>query len=131
LIDDEDYDYLNQFKWFAMKCRNTSYVYKSNKEGKFISMHRTIMNFPDKKQVDHLDHNGLNNQKENLRIVTNRVNGLNRVKNKNKFGFPGVRECGNRFASQMYLNGKHTTLGIYDTPLEAHNRYMDEFNKIQ
>ena len=73
LVDDEDFEYLNQWKWCAIKSRKTYYttrtIYIPCKMT--VIMHRIIMNTPLDMTVDHIDHNGLNNQKYNLRICTN------------------------------------------------------------
>ena len=82
LVDDEDYDYLNQWKWYADKTGKTCYARRTQRCGngfKRIMMHRVIMKTPRDLQVDHIDHNGLNNQKQNMRNVNNRQNGTNRT----------------------------------------------------
>ena len=81
LVDDEDYEYLNQFKWYVFKKGHTYYVARQksiNGVTKTILMHRLIINTPNNMMTDHIDHNGLNNQKYNLRICTNGQNLMNR-----------------------------------------------------
>lgn len=93
LVDDEDYDCLNKFTWHAQKHRNTFYVIRTSsiwsKEYKLklkhtcrksILIHRVLLNAKDGEQIDHIDGNGLNNQKENLRICNNSQNAMNKVK---------------------------------------------------
>jgi hypothetical protein len=81
LVDDEDFDYLNQWKWFAHKQKKTYYagrnIFISNKF-KTIHMHRVIMKTPDNMEVDHCDFNGLNCQKSNMRNCTHQQNSWNR-----------------------------------------------------
>lgn len=83
LVDDEDYDYLIQWKWrahtasggfVAIRGTRTRGIYKT------IYMHRIIMNTSEYKEVDHIDHDGLNNQKNNLRNCTHQQNNFNRTK---------------------------------------------------
>ena len=65
-VDDEDFEYLNQFKWYAKKSRNTYYVTRGAFNGKNMSsiyMHREVMKTPKGTLVDHIDHDGLNCQK--------------------------------------------------------------------
>ena len=81
LIDDEDFEYLNQFKWYAMKTKHNDYVSRDeviNGVSTRILMHRLIMKTPVGVMTDHIDHNGLNNQKHNLRLCTNGQNLMNR-----------------------------------------------------
>ena len=86
LVDDEDYEMVSKYKWQESKAiRNgkyyTSYALGktcgSNKTRKTISMHRLIMNTPPHLVVDHINHNGLDNRKENLRNVTQGENQRN------------------------------------------------------
>jgi hypothetical protein len=85
LVDDEDYDYLNQWKWYAYKVKygyyaaRTSYI---NSKKKMIFMHRIILNTSNGILVDHINHNGLDNQRLNLRNCTKSQN----ARNKNPYG---------------------------------------------
>lgn len=81
LVDDDVFEYLNNWRWRIMKGRNTEYAVRSEKRKAkriLIYMHRVIMNPSRKKQVDHIDQNGLNNQRNNMRICTLQENHLNR-----------------------------------------------------
>lgn len=77
LIDDADYDMINKHKWCAVKYRHYVYaVRKVNK--KMVPMHRIILNIADPKVfVDHKDGNGINNQRNNIRICSNAQNQHN------------------------------------------------------
>ena len=74
LVDDEDYDFLNQWKWSLLPNRNNNYAIRGEKKNgrhKTILMHREILRYHDTINIiDHIDRNGLNNQRSNLRIVT-------------------------------------------------------------
>lgn len=86
-VDDEDYDYLNQFKWCFLDkgcgyARRTSYL--GSLQAGSILMHRVIMNAPKGMEVDHINGDGLDNRKINFRIVTHSINTKNRTRvNKN------------------------------------------------
>ena len=72
LIDDEDYEKVKQYKWCVYKTYNTFYSIRHIRidgKGTTQSLHRFIMGLEkgDKRVIDHLDGNGLNNQKANLR----------------------------------------------------------------
>ena len=81
LVDDEDFKYINQFKWHAEKRKKTYYAARNvsiKKMHKKILMHRLIMNTPEEMETDHWNKNGLDNQRHNLRICTHGQNGMNK-----------------------------------------------------
>lgn len=83
-VDNEDYKYLNQFKWYVMKSGLTFYAARKvtsleTKILKSFQMHRVILNTPDNLYVDHIDHNGLNNQRSNIRNCTRSENTRNKT----------------------------------------------------
>lgn len=87
LVDDEDFDYLNQWKWCVIspsgKGPTKKYYAFRKMHGKNVYMHRLILN-PDKNVVtDHIDSDGLNNQRYNLRKVTYKQNRQNARGNAN------------------------------------------------
>lgn len=78
LVDEDDFIFLIQHKWHTKKSGNNYYAggwfaEKNGSERHLVMMHRKIMglNYGDKEQVDHINHNGLDNRKCNLRICTN------------------------------------------------------------
>ena len=83
LVDDEDFDFLNQWKWCAHKDGNNFYAvrvdYSNGRANKkFLSMHRVLLGLTDPKIFpDHKDGDGLNNQRYNLRIATPSQNVIN------------------------------------------------------
>jgi len=86
LLDDEDYEWVSKHKWYLLKDysrkREAFYAYRSVKQpdGKYKSvyLHREIMNTPKGLLTDHLNGNGLDNRRANLRVCTNRENQINR-----------------------------------------------------
>lgn len=95
MVDDEYYDELSKYKWYARKDLHTYYAQRKEKQSdgkwKIIHMHRVILNTPIGLKTDHIDRNGLNNQRINLRIVTHQENMMNMRKRKdNTSGETGV-----------------------------------------
>lgn len=143
LVDDEDYEYLNRFKWYAAKTLHAWYATRCvRKQGGYIRyhMHRVIMSTTDGLVVDHKDHNGLNNQKSNLRNCTVSQNafnsfakgeikykGVSRVSltQKKIFSDGVVREYKNTivFKSFIRIDKKPKYLGKYKTPEDAAEAY--------
>jgi len=76
LVDDEDFEWLNQFKWCA-NLKKVKYWY-AMKNNPYIQMHRLIMGSTSGISIDHKDGNGLNNQRSNLRFATHSQNMRNR-----------------------------------------------------
>lgn len=82
IVDDADFDFLNQWKWFF---HSEGYAVRDKMENyrkKSILMHRFIMNPSKGLIVDHINGNRLDNRKENLRLCTHRQNQMNRIKRK-------------------------------------------------
>lgn len=128
LVDDEDYEWLNQFTWFTTRSRDAFYASRRERgvKNKKVKMHRMIMKTPVHLQVDHIDHNGLNNQKSNLRNCTNSQNHMNE-KPKRNAKYKGVQHCVKKYKnsvyksiqSKIYVNGKSITLGTFKTERDA------------
>ena len=130
LVDDEDYGKLNQYNWFADKSKNTYYAVRketvSHKKRKKIRMHQMLIDCPDGYVVDHIDGNGLNNQKENLRAVTIGQNQQNRHVKKTSV-YPGVSwvKSLNKWTARHQVNGKLRYLGVYSDEVLAFKAYYD------
>jgi hypothetical protein len=126
LVDNEDYERLNQLTWHAFKHRNTWYAIHSTWPKITIRMHRMIMNAPKDIQVDHKNGNGLDNRKKNLRFATHIENMQNRRKSKiNTSGYKGVHWNKQRGVYQAYImaNKKHIYLGAFPTAKQAARAY--------
>lgn len=120
LVDDEDYDQLSQYTWKASRKGNTVYAERSRK-----LMHREIMNALPNMEVDHIDGNGLNNTRSNLRLCSHAENLRNqKMAKSNKTGFKGVMPYyKNGFRAMIYFEGKSIHIGVYGTAEEAAKAY--------
>ena len=131
LVDDEDYEYLCQFNWYARKDKRTYYAVRSVhlKNGKVYSehMHRVIMNTTKGNVVDHIDHNGLNNQKYNLRNCTPNENRLNRTVREG-CEFMGVSKH-TYFIARINNGNERICLGRFKTAKEAAMAYDEAAKK--
>jgi len=124
LVDDEDFEYLNQFKWYAHKGKHTFYARRVEKiEGKQsrFYMHRVLLGLDVGELCDHEDSNGLNNQKSNIRKSTYSQNNTNkRVKaNKKLSNFYGVYKAKNRYKAAIGINKKTIHLGSFINEKDA------------
>lgn len=127
IVDDTDYDWLNQWKWFSL---NKKYAAKMDKRN-MILMHRFIMNVDKPKEIDHIDFNGFNNQRFNLRICSHSENiyHTRRFKN-NTSGYKGVRLFnydGREKQWQAYIcpKNKFIHIGYFSTKEEAAIAYNE------
>lgn len=116
LVDDEDFERLNQFKWYLS---NTGYA--STSGGRKL-MHSLLMNTPPKMHTDHKDHNSLNNQKSNLRVCTCAQNVINQEKKSGLSSkYKGVcwDKINKKWESYFWLNDKKRKLGRFSSEEDA------------
>lgn len=132
LIDDEDYQKLFSYKWVELKDLNTSYarVSRSSASKACVLMHRLILGIQDKPtsiKVDHINHNGLDNRKENLRICNHSENLSNMITPKsNCSGFRGVYfdNDSSKWAYSVVKNYKQYRSRTFDSAEEAFEARM-------
>lgn len=128
LVDDDNYDCLNRFNWNVFKTTRTVYA-ESWISKNMVLMHRLVLNLKpgDNFITDHIDHNGLNNQKTNLRVVSKSANSANMEKYSIKCSstFKGV--CWHKSARKWMASIKHHGtpyyLGLFSSELEAAEAY--------
>lgn len=132
LVDDADYDWLNQWKWYAHKARSGGFyaMRRSLENGKYftIRMHRQILGLEqgDKRYSDHQNHNTLNNCRDNIRICTSRQNSMNRESQSNTTSrFKGVSwyKPYKKWVAQICINKKVKNLGYWVIEEVAALRY--------
>jgi hypothetical protein len=128
LVDDEDYDrVMAAGKWSAIRGRSTFYARKSvarpgGARGA-ISLHTYLTGWP---LVDHINGDGLDNRRANLRPATGAQNMHNRRLNRdNKTGFKGVSWDAQRgrWRADINLNGRRKFLGYHEAPEAAAHAY--------
>ena len=137
IVDDEDYKTLNKYKWRASRDGNTFYAHRftlgKHSNRKLLIMHRIIMNVPCGMVVDHIDMNGLNNQRKNLRICTNQQNRMHQGKQKNNTsGFKGVswNKKNKKWKADIHVNGERVYLGYFDSIEDAYRVYCEACKEL-
>jgi len=130
LVSDKDYIWLNQWKWYAQKHRQTWYAHRQIRTGCgrkiTVAMHREIVGLTPKAnvQVDHRDNNGLNNQRRNLRVASHGQNQHNqKIHSNNTSGFKGVSRHGKQWQAGIRKNNRRYYLGHFNDPIEAARAY--------
>jgi hypothetical protein len=122
IVDAADYQWLSMYKWHAAKYQNGFYAGTKTRR---IYMHRLIMNAPPDKVVDHIDHNGLNNRRSNLRICSLAENLCNSRPSKKTSRYKGVHWCKESriWKSVIKFKGKKQNLGRFDNEIDAASAY--------
>lgn len=138
LVDDEDYDLLRRYRWIAYKKHNTWYARCSvefpSENGKrqriSVHMHQQVLLWFE--GVDHVNRNGLDNRRENLRRASAGENARNIAKKDGTSRFMGVcwHPAKEKWMASMSLNGRCKYLGYFDDEEDAAHAYDDAVQKV-
>jgi hypothetical protein len=124
LIDDEDAALLSQYRWRVHKYGRRLWYATMHATGETVYMHRLIMAPTQDQEVDHIDGNGLNNHRGNLRCCSHAENIRNRVKRKDSLNpYKGVYPNGRKWSARLHIDGRFRRLGNFETPEEAARCY--------
>ena len=116
IVDDEDFEYLNQWKWYYSASGYAVRDVGSRKSKRHIWMIRLLNKTPDGFITDHINRNKLDNRKSNLRSVNASQNGMNRSLNKNNTSkYKGViwRKDIKKWSARIKINYKTIYLGTF------------------
>ena len=140
IVDPEDYHRLRKYKWYAHNSRYTFYAVLSLTNGKKQKrknayMHHLVIDIPDGMYCDHINHNGLDNRKANLRPATNTQNvwhrrkfirrtsgGFNKQFRSKYKGVDWAKDM-KRWRARIRVNGKRIYLGSFDNESDAAKAY--------
>jgi hypothetical protein len=132
IVDIEDFERVNQFSWYIRRSNrsNTYYagrtVVVSRYRRKIVSMHRFILDAPRDLQVDHINGDGFDNRRANLRLATGFENSRNKAKRAGTrtSRYKGVKRNGSgRWHAVINYNCKRYYLGTYETEEDAARAY--------
>jgi hypothetical protein len=123
MVDDADFEWLNQWKWFAHKSPGGHwYAVRARPNFRKIWMHRLILDTPDGLQTDHRNNDGLDNQRHNIRTCSPSQNQHNQTPHKHKGTsvFKGVSLTKERAWKASIGIGRQTRyLGVFPSEIEA------------
>lgn len=137
IVDDEDYERLSKMKWTYLHKHGKSegegygvHYYRVGSKVKAVQMHRLITDAPAGMDVDHINGDGLDNRKSNLRVCTRSQNLRNQRVKSNKKGsrFKGVHRIPNPknpFVASIYVSGRLRYLGVFHSEVAAALAYDD------
>lgn len=134
IVDAIDYDFLMQWNWHThKKSYGEKYYAARSLSGDILMMHNVILPVRRGLEVDHIDGDGLNNRKNNLRPATHSQNQKNRKKQKSKSGFKGIsldkRYTNKKWRVYINSNGKRINCGGYATQEDAARIYDEAAKK--
>lgn len=133
-VDDEDFEYLSQWKWqygthgYASRTIYVKGSGRKNQKNEHILMHRVINKTPDGMITDHINQDKLDNRRSNLRTANKSLNSINRpLQPNNKSGYKGIHWFKRLGLWQVYLDrdGKRKSLGYFadlSTAVKARQR---------
>ena len=132
IVDPDDYRRLSKCKWYAAGKSHGFYAVRGGAgkgpNRRQLHMHRHILKVPDHLFIDHINHDGLDNRKANLRPATAAQNGQNRAKyRKGTYSsqYKGVswQKSKSRWRATIQINGRTEILGSFSSQVRAANAY--------
>ena len=130
IIDDADYERVSKFRWNLHKTPKNYYAYRNERNGSWrrrqLIHHFLLGTETSDTLIDHVNGNGLDNRRENLRICSKKENCRNTPKRcNNTSGYKGVGKCGKKWRAMIGVDGKRTHLGVFENIIDAVKAYND------
>jgi hypothetical protein len=124
IVDDDDFEELSKHRWYLYKGRNTHYACRSHYERdntRHIRMHREIAKAQPLDEVDHINGNGLDNRKCNLRLCSRSQNSWNMVSTRGTSKYKGVsyKKKTKKWKAQINYQNHDYHIGYFSSELDA------------
>lgn len=133
IVDDDDFDSLSKHKWCAHRGGGTWYATRNivtgsrttrDRKWKMIMMHREILGeLCVNRTVDHVNGDGLDNRRSNIRVASRAENMRNIKPRKHSSVYKGVGIHNGRWRSRIMIDGKTVYVGIFDSEIDAAKAY--------
>lgn len=137
LVSERDFERVSRYKWSCdgngYACRMESYYVDGKRQRRKIMLHRFILGAPAHLQVDHINHNILDNRRENIRLVTRRQNRANsRPKRTGTSRYKGVHwhRRDQKWCAMIRAGGVKYHLGTFANEAEAAKAYDRAARKL-
>jgi hypothetical protein len=127
LVDDDDFARVSEYQWHITSSGYVAGMVLIDGAQKLVYLHRFLLDAPPSQVVDHINGDRLDNQRDNLRLVTRAQNQWNRKVQRNRSGYKGVswHRRKRKFYARIQANGQRYHLGYFDTAEEAAQAYDD------
>lgn len=123
LVDDEDFERVNEHRWWLSRTRNKDYA-ATRIDGRFTRLHSFLTGW---RLVDHKNGDGLDDQRGNLRPATGSQNNANAKKRKGKSRFRGVyKHLNGKWLAAISDHGKNRHIGLFRSEEQAARAYDRE-----
>lgn len=142
-VSDEDYEKVSKYKWsghldnYSRKRKDgiktiyvRTYLWENSIET-MVYLHHLIAGKERGLVVDHINRDTLDNKRSNLRVVSQRINNLNRIPRILSGGLGAVKVKSGKWRSQLKVNDKQTYLGLFNTKEEAHQNTVNVYKKLK
>lgn len=132
IIDPSEFERTKDITWRVHRGYKTWYAVSGGCGKPLVQLHRLIMCAPDDAEIDHKNHNGLDNRRCNLRIAIGSQNQRNRRKYKkgtSRFLGVSLNRKENKWVAQIKYEGRNRTLGRFDSEEEAALSYDNAARK--
>lgn len=132
IVDPEDFERLSKHKWHLQRTNQTFYAVRRAKgrertKGQVVFMHRSIMSPPEGMSIDHINNNGLDNRKANLRLATAAQNARNRrkmaLKTSSKYKGVSYHAGQRKWCASIRVNGQYKYFGLFQNEIDAARAY--------
>lgn len=133
IIDSEDFDKINLFRWCAVSALNNRWYAKTNSGIGIVYMHQLILGIENDLSIDHANGNGLDNRKSNLRFANKSQQAANKIKSKSSYrtsDYKGVRWSGSSWMSRITFNGTCIYLGRFQDEKDAAKKYDEAAKEL-
>lgn len=131
-IDIEDIEKCQKYHWYVTEMMGNSRYVKAIINGVNTGLHRYVLDYHGENVVDHINRNGLDNRKQNLRIVTNSENCVN-SKTRSATGEKNIYNKNGRYQVQIIRNYRNVYIKTFDTIEEAivaRDSFVQSYNTL-
>lgn len=122
VVDADDFEWLSRFHWHVDTSNRRTFYARARINGETVAMHRLIMGLPTRgrsPQVDHINSDGLDNRRSNLRVCDPSENTAHSRLGAPESGYRGVCAYPGGWKAFVTFRGVNYDLGVFDDPLTA------------